>query len=280
VSTDFPMRPLTAGEVLDAGVGLLRRRPVILLYAAVLAVAEQGLLHVLRAGFGVHRLSFDDLGRSFGEVWLCLSVGMGTEAAILALLGLWSGPAAARVLLGVPRLRLRRRILAAAVIVPLVAFGAALSFFLGMVAWIFWFMLTGLIVPVLTIDGGVPEANGRLLGGFAAFGRAIRFAAKSGLLAGRIRLLAYMPWLLLRFALNLTSGSAVTSLVGITSAGAATAVEYTLWTMVNALMYASIACIDAAALLETRMRVEGLDIAVHQAARQSRPVESALAAPR
>lgn len=285
VSAEFPMRPLTIAEILDAGVSVLRRRPVVLVVAVLLAAAEQGVLHLVRSGLGVERLSLGDVFDSFGSTWLATSVGMGLEALIFALLGGLCGPAAARLLLAgsdldTRRVRLRNRWFAVAVTAVVAGLGAAACFFLGGIPWVFWFMLTGLAVPVVTIDGGVPDANGGELGGIAAFGRALGFAARGGLFAGRVRLLAYAPWLLVRLALNLAGGASVASLVGITSPAAATAIEYTLWIVVNGIMYATIACVDAATLLETRMRVEGLDIAAHQAARHHLPLESALAAPR
>jgi hypothetical protein len=279
------MRPLTVGEILDAGVSVLRKRPIVLLVAAALAAAEQGVLHLVRSRLGVGRLSFGDIIDSFGAMWTTTAVGMGTEALTIALLGGLCGPAAIRLLMGSPGLksdpvRLRGRWLATVTTAIVVGGGAIACFYLGGVGWLFWFMLTGLAVPVLTIDGGVPDSTGHKLGAIAAFGRAVGFAARGGLFAGRVRLLAYTPWLLVRLALNLTSGASVAGLVGITSPTAATAIEYALWIVVNGLMYATIACVDAATLLETRMRVEGLDIAVHQATRLGQSLESAVAAPR
>jgi hypothetical protein len=57
-------------------------------------------------------------------------------------------------------------------------------------------------------------------------------------------------------------------------------VGYTVWIAVNAAAYASIASLDATVHLETRMRLEGLDIALGRAGATGRPPASVLAAPR
>jgi hypothetical protein len=284
VSAEFPLRPLTIGEILDAGVSVLRKRPLVLPIAAVLAGLEQAVLRPLRAHLGVERLTAHDLLQSFDAIWQTVSVGVATEAFILALLGGICGPAAARLLLtstpGVAELRLRRRWIGVTLLGVIVGVGAAVTFFVSAVGWVFWFMLTGLVVPVLSIDGGVPASNGRRLLVLSAFKRALRFAGHGGLYAGRVRMLAYVPWLLVRLVLTFVGAGSMASLVGITSTTATTVIDYAFWIIVNAIMYATIACVDAATLLEARMRVEGLDIAVHHAARHSRPLATALAVPR
>lgn len=284
MSAEFPMRPLTVGEVLDAGVSVLRHKPVLLAYAAVLAAAEQAALSPLRSSLGVGRVVFFPLGHSFGSSWLALSIGMGAEASILALLGGWCGPAAVRLLLrGVPGAqphRPRRRRLAVIATAMLAGAGATALCYAGFIGWVFWFMLTGLAIPALTVDGGVPDTAGRRLGAAAAIGRGFAFAARGGLRAGRVRLLAWLPWLPVRLALALVGGAGAASLFGVTSHAAATGFDWALWIAVNAVMYATIACVDAACHVETRMRVEGLDIRVRQAVRRGLPAATALAAPR
>jgi hypothetical protein len=191
--------------------------------------------------------------------------------------------AAARLLLSTPattRLRLRSRWLGVFVTAGVVAVVGAVLFFSTAVGWIFWFMLSGLAAPVLCIDGGVAAADGRKLSTLGAWGRAVRFATRGGLFAGRVRLLAYLPWLPVRLALALMGGGVLANLFDIRSTAADTTVDYALWIIINGVMYATIACIDAATLLEARMRVEGLDIAVHQVARRGLPQEAALAVPR
>jgi hypothetical protein len=47
------------------------------------------------------------------------------------------------------------------------------------------------------------------------------------------------------------------------------------WVVVNTVAYAMLACFDAVLYLDTRVRTEGLDIAVARTLRQGRPVELA-----
>ena len=75
-------------------------------------------------------------------------------------------------------------------------------------------------------------------------------------------------------------GEAVAALLQITSDRAVTIIDWALWIILNALLYTTIAGVDAAAHLETRIRTEGLDITIGRASRGGRPVENVLAGPR
>ena len=48
-----------------------------------------------------------------------------------------------------------------------------------------------------------------------------------------------------------------------------------MWILANTVVYAALACLDAVLYLETRMRVEGLDVAVGRSRRLGRPVDLA-----
>src|SRR5690349_17113922 len=97
----LPLRPLTLGELLDAGIGLLRRHAVVLLVAgAVLAVAEQALLAPLRALAGTGAPWYWADTDHLAAYWLLIAAGLATEAAAIALLGGLAARAAGPELLG------------------------------------------------------------------------------------------------------------------------------------------------------------------------------------
>jgi hypothetical protein len=283
VSAEFPLRPLTLGEVLDAGAAVLRRRPAILLLAVLFAGAERFALRAAWTSLDPHVHSIGAFFDHLGAYWKMISVGMGTEAFIFGLLGAFTAPVAVRLVTaeaGRVTVTLRRRWLSVIVTSAGVGAIATATFYLGGVPWLAWFMLSALAIPALVVDGAVPGRNGRLRNPVAVFGRSVKLASR-GLLAGRVRLLGYLPWVLLRLLLfAFGGGEAVAGLLSITSDRAVTVIDWMLWITLNALCYTTVAGIDAAALLETRIRTEGLDIAVGRAARTGRPVEPVLGVPR
>ncbi|HKT04493.1 MAG TPA: hypothetical protein VJT31_33675, partial [Rugosimonospora sp.] len=97
----LPLRPLTLGELLDAGVTLLRRHAgTLLLTGAALAVAEQAALYPIRrvALLSPEYWAVDQ--DHLGAYWLLLAAGLGSEAMIIALLGGLAAPAALAALVG------------------------------------------------------------------------------------------------------------------------------------------------------------------------------------
>jgi hypothetical protein len=278
LSAEFPLRPLTVGEVLDAGAAVLRRQPLVLLVAAVLAAGERAVLHQW-SGLDPHVRFLDGFLHRFGDYWALFAVGMGTEAFIIGILGGLTAPAAVGMVTS-GGVRLRSRWLSIVVTSAVIGAVAAGTFFAGGIAWVAWFMLTSLAIPTLVVDGGVAGPRGRLRNPFGLFARAVKLGSR-GLLGGRVRLLAYLPWQLVRLLLlSVGGGEAVAKLLSITSDTAVTTIDWTLWIALNALCYATIAGGDAAAHLETRIRTEGLDIAVGRAVRTGSPVEPVLAVPR
>jgi hypothetical protein len=269
----LPLRPLTTAEVLDSAVSLLREYGRVLLPAGlILAIAEQFALAPLRAAAGSEPPSYLFDSGAGATYWLLLAFGCGTEAAIIALLGGLSARGAAAAVVG---RRLPARALLAprggrfgavallAVVAGLVTFVAAL---LGP-AWIIGYALVGLAVPTLVVDG---------LGPGRALVRGAALASRTGLRAGWIRVLGYLTWLSLRLALGFGGVAALQ----LTDVGAqAWAVELTVlvWVLVNSIAYPTLACLDAALHLETRMRTEGLDIWLSRAAHHEQLSQAALA---
>ena len=289
----LPLRPLTVGEVLDAATNLLRRYAGPLLSSAlVLAVLEQVALYPLRRAAGVEPPWYlpAHLNSPLGGYWLLLAAGFGTESIAVTLLGGLAGRAAVADLLGRRPGRLLGgaarpgSLIALALLVGALAAGTAGALF---VPWLFWYALAGLSGPALVVDRrpvpGAPVPPGvaptRGLGPLAAIGRSSGLVRGAGGRPGLIRLLGYLAWWSIRLALG---GGSVSLLQVVLPADspfwwpAAMAV----WTVVDTLAYAALGCLDAVLHLETRMRVEGLDIAVSRAVRTGRPVEPALAVPR
>ena len=71
--------------------------------------------------------------------------------------------------------------------------------------------------------------------------------------------------------------AADTATVGLPDGGWGHLVAGAAWAAVNAVAYATLACLDAVLYLETRMRTEGLDIALGRALRRGEPVAPLLA---
>jgi hypothetical protein len=112
-----------------------------------------------------------------------------------------------------------------------------------------------------------------------ALGRSIRLASRDALRAVWIRVLGYLGWVLIRYALvgatialvELFFTSPSSTVDAILLAGAAI--------LVNALAYPMLGCLDVALHLESRMRSEGLDIQLRGALRRGVSAQVALAAP-
>jgi hypothetical protein len=265
----IPLRPLTLAERLDAAVELLRRNAVGLLsVSAVLAVLEQGLLFPLRRLAGVAPPFYVDIYlHHLGAYWLLVATGLGTEAAIIAMLGglaaraavpaLTGGPAAPRWLGG------RGSRLGALVLLALVVgAGAALTAAAGLVPWFAWYVFTGLAAPALIVERRAP---------FGAVGRSFVMVGRGHLRPGGNRLLGYLAWFFIRLALAIGGVQALLFVAGLRGSGWLYAASVTAWVVVNTIAYAVLACLDAVLHLENRMRVEGLDIALTRALRRGAP---------
>jgi hypothetical protein len=270
----LPLRPLTAGELLDSAVGLLRVRTLPLLgFGALLATAEQALLYPLR------RLADVDVGYwpaddRWAQWTLLVAVGFAGEAFAVAVLGRPAAGAALRAMLGRDADRrepARRPVIAALVAglavalvcgaAVLTAFGWPPTFWLlapvTVLLWIAGYGLLGLAVPAVVVDR---------LGPLRALWRSVRLSARGGMRTLRIRVMAYLSW----FAIRLAWGAGVMSLVALVYSSPDTRTDVLLmapvYLLVNAVAYPLLACLDAVLHVEARMRTEGLDIALRRAA--------------
>lgn len=250
----LPLRPMTVGELLDASVALLGgyARPLFAL-GAVLALVEQMLLVPLRILLEPEGPLVGDT--DFFTVTVPLVLGLGTESAILALLAAPAARAAGAALLGqrIPG----RDLLAgadtpwagAATVALIAGTAATVAATLCLLPWLPVYGLLGLAVPALVIE--------RL-----TIGRALRrsgwLIGKSHLRALWIRLVGYVAWLLLRVALGV-AGVYAFDWFGLPDSPVLMAVP---WLLAGVVAYPALACLDATLYLETRMRVEGLDLVI------------------
>ncbi|MFY1654321.1 hypothetical protein ACN27J_25990 [Solwaraspora sp. WMMB762] len=253
----LPLRPLTTGELLDAAVGLLRgHAPVLLTVGAVLALGEQLLLLPLREAAGATAPAYLPSWNRLGLYWLLLAAGAALEVTAIALLSGLTSRAAGATLSG-------RRITGARLLDPrggrfaavvLVAWAAGTIMFTAALAGPVWFIgyaVLGLAVPAVVLDR-VPV--------WQSLARSAALATRAGLRAGLIRVLGYLIWFAIRAglaigAVNLVDRDAAWLAVA-TVAG---------WTLLNAVGYPALACLDAVLHVETRMRTEGLDIRLRRA---------------
>src|SRR5689334_15558696 len=98
---EFPLRPMTLGELLDAAMALLRRRALPLLCAAaVLAALEQLALAPLRRIAFLSPPYYGPAGEHVTAWWTVTSLGFGSELLIITLLGAYAAAAARPALLG------------------------------------------------------------------------------------------------------------------------------------------------------------------------------------
>jgi hypothetical protein len=298
----IPLRPLTLSELLDAAVELLRRNARGLLpVAAGLALAEQVLLYPIRTLAQVEPPYLSG-GSAMVGYWVLLATGLGTEAAIISVLGglaartavpaLVDGPAAPRWLLGRGS-RLGSLVGLAALVAPAAAvtslagllvalvapaparaddvlplwFAIALTWVFSFLPWAVWYLFTGLAAPAVVIERRGPAP---------ALGRSFVMVGRGRLRPGFIRLLGYVAWLAVRLALAAGSLAAL-RLFHVSGLVLPTVLAAGAWALVNAVAYPAIGCLDAVLYLENRMRVEGLDLALARGLRNGVRPERILA---
>jgi hypothetical protein len=290
----LPLRPLTVGELLDAGITLLRRHPGRLLgLAAALALAEQLVLLPLR--LAVERVPPSYLPDWWGAVrgfWVLMAVGAGTEVVAITLVGAAAARQAVPALLGSrevgpPRVGPARWAALTALALGLGVLGA-LAFGLGVLGWVFLLACTGLIAPVYVVDlrpaGPAPSRPAaatapRPIGLWRAVGRGLGLTFRSGLRPGAARLINYLAWLLVRLALGWGLILTVRTLLDPRSDFWLATLAMTGFGLADAVAYAAAGCLDAVLHLETRIRLEGLDIAVGNSRRRGQPVAGVLVVP-
>lgn len=272
-----PLRPLTTGELLDAGVVLLRRHGRVFFAAGLLfAAAEQAILLPMRMAAATRPpflLPYDD---RLALYWLMVAVGFGSEITIIALLGGLTSRAAGPALLG-ERLSARQLlaprggrfgwVLLIAALVGGAGFAAA---FACGVPWLLVYALVGLTVPALVIDR---------VGPLRAIGRGLALVTRSGLRAAGIRLVGYVGWAAVRLALGVGSIALLGLTISDPESGWLWLAAVIAWAGVNAVAYPALACLDSVVHLETRMRTEGLDIALSRTRAAGRLDPAALVVP-
>ena len=283
----LPLRPLTTGELLDAAVVLVRAQAGRLFgLGAAVAVAEQLVLYPLRRYCDVDS-SFLPADDKLGPFGYLVVLSFFTEMLAIAVLGGTAAARAPRVLLGSSApaaaavlARTARRgvtpgqgravpmviaaLLAAAIgcwcawsflvlPVPLQVLGIVLAVILTVLFWAVGYGLLGLVAPAVVIDGYGP---------FRALGRSLQLSSRGFFRVGWIRILGYGGWLVVRLAL----AEAVVGVVTLVYASPSSTVDNILlgavWLVVNALAYPILGGLDVALHLESRMRTEGLDIAL------------------
>jgi hypothetical protein len=271
----LPLRPMTIGELLDAAAALLRSRWRSLLAMSLgLAFVEQVIMTTLRM------LTIEDVlpkyhGDFFGDgtlLWLWITLGLTTEIIIISLL---SGPAtrvAVAAIRGEDTERLPLLTLDARQWSHTVAFASIFGLAGGVAAaacylpWIAVYALFGLSVPALIADRLPP---GR------ALWRSLRLFRQSGGRTAGIRMLAYGTWLLIRLTITCGAGLLVQS--GYIDFSTVL-FDYFLivlglaYLAANTAGYAMLACVDAVTHIETRVRVEGLDVVVTRMRARGEPV--------
>jgi hypothetical protein len=282
----LPLRPLSVGELLDAAMNVLRRHAATLLVTSgVLALAEQAALMPLRsAGHFTAPLYLPPVvspplfppgieDPRWSIFWLMLVVGFSTESFIIGILGELAGRAAGPGLLSDERPRLlgargRPAGLFGLLGVGLVlGTGAGIGAVLGFLPLIFWCFFAGSTGPAHSIERRSV---------FGALGRSFVLVRVSGGRTGSVRLLGYLAWYVVRLAIGVAAVSAVNEIGQLFNVHAevwARAAGIIGWTVANTVAYAALGCIDAVTLLESRMRSEGLDIAVTRALRTGAPAE-------
>jgi hypothetical protein len=262
--------------LLDAAVALLRGHArLFLISAAVLATIEQLLLYPLRNAAGLAAPLYLPYRDRLGEYWLLLAAGLATEATIIALLGGLTAGAAVPALLG-ERVRARDllrngRFGAVTAVALVVGAVAGLSALAGLLPWVFGYGLLGLAVPAVVVDGVGP---GR------AIGRSLALSSRALFRACWIRVVGYLGWLAIRVALGRGGVALLEFALDLRPGWFTVLLGAAVWIGVDAVAYPTLACLDAVLHLETRMRTEGLDIALGRALRRGEPAALVLAVPR
>jgi hypothetical protein len=157
-----------------------------------------------------------------------------------------------------------------ALIAALAGLGGLVTAIACLVPWFLLYAVVGFAVPALVIDR---------VGPMRAIGRSAVLACRGGLRGGAVRMTGYLAWWAVRLAL----GVGTLALLDLAVSGIGDDLRWLIaaiaWTAVNAVAYPALACLDAVLHLETRMRTEGLDIALSRAYATGRPPAATLPVP-
>ncbi|QSB15957.1 hypothetical protein JQS43_06395 [Natronosporangium hydrolyticum] len=270
---EVPLRPGTFGELLDAGVAVLRTRWRWLLpFGLLLATVEQLVLFPLRrlADLDLRYLPADDRWHS----WMLLVViGLATEAFVIALLAGAAGRGIPRALLGrgapAPPTGARpvlALLLVAGSVALLLGLAAATIFGWPATLYLLAPLTLGLCAWVYGAAGSAPlvvmvERRGPV----AALGRSLVLAHRGVLRVLLIRVLAYLAWGVIRVAW----GFGLLGLIGLFYVSPHTTMDNILtgvvFLLINVLAYPMLGSLDASLYVAARVRTEGLDLALRRA---------------
>jgi hypothetical protein len=263
METELPLRPMTVGELLDASVVLLRRSwPPLVALGLALSLGQVVLVELVAP-------VLDRGWHDPTDLWASIGIWLGTESTAIAILAAPASVAAARVVVGEPVGRRTlltapgRRWLPALGLAAAVGAVAAGGMFACGLPWLAAYGACGLVIPVLIAD--------RATGG-QVIARPLVLLGRGDCRAGGVRLLGYLGWLAVRFAVGIGGQQLLDrSPVPVPYAGAIG------WVVVDAIAYPALACLDACLHIENRMRTEGLDLALATtSARRRRTVLEAI----
>jgi MFS family permease len=251
----LPLRAMLYGELVDTAVVLFRERALpLLLLALPLQALEQ--IAVWYAG-----APFLDEYANFTVWWQVIATVLAGDAVIVLLLGAYAGAAAVPALLGdrVSHRALFKRmrplpLLATAILPALAAWPAA---YFGLAGLIAVFGLLGLAGAALAID--------RARWPFGALGRSAMLVTRSGSRGVRIRIVSVVIWLGIRLALAIGPILFLWQFGLVADGYLGDWPVLLMWGLAGTVSCAALACLDAVVLIDTRIRIEGLDIAVRRA---------------
>jgi hypothetical protein len=246
---------MSQGELLDTAVVLFRARalPLLLLAAPLLAI-EQLVLWYTGASW------LDGYG-GFTDWWRVIAALFGCEAVIVGLLGAYAGAAAVPALLDqkvTHRALLKRTrplpLLVTMLIPALAAWPAA---YFGLIGWIAVHGFLGLAGVALVID--------RARWPFGALGRSAALAARLTWRGFWARLWGFLIWLGIRVALAIGPITFLWKFGLVADGYYGDWPVLMMWGLAGTISCTALACLDAVLLIDTRIRTEGLDIALRRA---------------
>ncbi|BCJ39574.1 hypothetical protein GCM10010168_92470 [Actinoplanes ianthinogenes] len=238
---------------------MLRQRALpLLIAAAFLAAGEQWILTMVGTRDALPPV-YDWTESDFADWWPSIATSLALEAGIIALLGAFAGAAAGPALLGRSmshsQVLRRSRPLSALLLAGLLTAVAWPAAYAGLIGFVLLYALSGLTTVVLTMD--------RVGNPVTALIRGVRLSSR-GLRVARIRILGFLVWLGIRFALGIGWMAVAGLILGFSRPSWLGWAATVAWTLANTVAYAALACLDAVLLVEARIRTEGLDIALNR----------------
>lgn len=251
----LPLRAMPQGELLDVAVALLRVRalPLLLLAVPLLAIEQVVLRYA-----GTEWL---DEYAHFGDWWTVIAALFGCEAVIVGLLGAYAGAAAVPALLGqkVSHRAVFRQMRPLPVLVTMLILAPAAFFgaYFGLIGWIVVHGFLGLAGVALVIDRtGWP---------IQALGRSAALVTRLGWRGFWARMRGFAVWFGIRVALAIGPIMFLWQFGFVADGYLGDWPILVVWGLAGTVCCAALACFDAVLLIDTRIRTEGLDIALRRA---------------